>query len=197
MKKELPKYFAVKRDLKNPLWQKYIDWLNEKYNISLFGIDLYYGFDGSCFCGTCFRDYVQLITLEYWNECVNEDDFRLKDYCIKCGLVYCMCKYYKQNSMEQRKIIGYELIETYPNSLPLNTKVYSDGLGQFITKSQMPLSILQSEEILGFKHWKPIYEEEKLEIKDWSNSSTNDSSTIWVKGKLTQEIIDKIKEVIK
>lgn len=28
---ELPKYFVIKRDASNPLWQKYINWLNETY----------------------------------------------------------------------------------------------------------------------------------------------------------------------
>jgi len=31
--KTLPLYFAIRRDSSNPLWRKYINWLNATYNI--------------------------------------------------------------------------------------------------------------------------------------------------------------------
>lgn len=44
--------------------------------------------------------------------------------------------------------------------------------------------------------WEPVYEAEKLEIVDWKKEDNYTHAWIMFKGKLTQEIIDKIKEVI-
>lgn len=78
--KELPKYFVIKRDADNPLWKKYIYWLNKMYNqLWSGGVLAYYGFDGSLYnWGTnCYEDLSSfknnptLITLEECDECVN------------------------------------------------------------------------------------------------------------------------------
>lgn len=46
MKDKLPGSFAIKHDSNNPLWAKYIDWLNETYEWNFEGndSDYYYGF---------------------------------------------------------------------------------------------------------------------------------------------------------
>jgi len=89
--KELPKYFVIKRDENNPLWEEYIDWLNETYGCDLVGdFSIYYGFDGNIthngvYDGQTINDFQNsptLITLEEWNECVN--GFVLPEkWCIK------------------------------------------------------------------------------------------------------------------
>lgn len=97
---ELPKYFVIKRDLKNPLWFKYIEWINhKKKNSTLWkGIDfMYYGFDGSNKKhdgGFNYSSYISYfhnnpieITLECWDYFTNqtkEEQFVLpKKWCIK------------------------------------------------------------------------------------------------------------------
>ena len=75
--KKLPKYFLIKRDENNPLWAKYIDWLNSKSPTgSVIGdVSNYYGLDS----GSTIRSlnslidigHTTLITLEEWDECVN------------------------------------------------------------------------------------------------------------------------------
>lgn len=79
--KRLPKYFVIKRDASNPLWQKYIGWLTPNYCEIFNGQTWhYYGIDGSnpynkanmCDKLSDFQNNPTLITLEEWNECVNE-----------------------------------------------------------------------------------------------------------------------------
>jgi len=80
--KTLPEFFVIKRDASNPLWEKYIKWLNDKYCCKWKGnIDEYlYGYDGNneynggtnyWACVQGFQNSPVLITLEYWNEAVN------------------------------------------------------------------------------------------------------------------------------
>jgi len=78
---ELPKYFVIKRDADNPLWQRYIDWLKYRYGSRWDGtLNDYYGFDGNMVydsgVGCCseirlFPNNPTIITLEQWNEAVN------------------------------------------------------------------------------------------------------------------------------
>lgn len=77
---KLPKYFVIKRDGSNPLWRKYIDWINKEYKQLWGGIVInYYGYDGSEYNGgtdchndlSSFKNNPTLITLEEWDECVN------------------------------------------------------------------------------------------------------------------------------
>jgi len=78
---ELPTYFIIERDLSNPLWQKYIDWLNETYHSNLVGQYLYYGYDGGLFQNglnfynniSDFKNNPVLITLEDWSRLVNKE----------------------------------------------------------------------------------------------------------------------------
>jgi len=72
---ELPQYFAVKSDHSNPLWGKYIKWLNEKYGKCFGGFSWdYYGFAGtaSCYDYICdFSNPVTILSLEEWDKIVN------------------------------------------------------------------------------------------------------------------------------
>lgn len=76
----LPEYFVIEKDENNPLWGKYIDWLNKKYSTNWSGnLYKFYGYDGrKTISGTNGEQYIShfennptLITLEQWNECVN------------------------------------------------------------------------------------------------------------------------------
>lgn len=80
----LPKYYVIKRDAKNPLWDKYIEWTNEKYNICMFwNICTYYGYDGEYSWNShisLFNNSPTLITLDFWNECVNgKQEYKVGD----------------------------------------------------------------------------------------------------------------------
>lgn len=75
--KTLPQFYVIKRDETNPLWNKYIDWINFKFGQTAYTKTEsfnYLGYDGN-YCSTdniyIFKKETQLITLEYWNECVN------------------------------------------------------------------------------------------------------------------------------
>lgn len=95
---ELPKYFVIKRDASNPLWQKYINWLNETYETTLGGEWYnYFGYDGNLKIpsGTNWDDSIAnfennptLLTLEEWNKAVNGFNYlpsRLpEEYIVKC-----------------------------------------------------------------------------------------------------------------
>ena len=71
----LPKYFVIKK-CDNPLWSKYINWLNKTYDEKCAGNLLwYYGFDGMMNYYSdlyYFRNEPTLLTLEQWDECVNK-----------------------------------------------------------------------------------------------------------------------------
>jgi len=98
--------------------------------------------------------------------------------------------------MEQRKIIGYKLIKKYPQS---------NALGTFYCKYKHATFIKQSDYLFN-EFFEPVYEEEKLEIIDWDVYLDESKfkyivdkkvdSVIYLKGKLTQEIVNKIKEVL-
>jgi len=92
--KNLPKYFVIKRDESDPLWQKYIDWLNDTYtmlNVYKWNGDRYkyYGYDGNkeiyyngtnCYDNICdFENNPVLLTLEEWNNMVNENKESVKE----------------------------------------------------------------------------------------------------------------------
>jgi len=84
--KTLPKYFIILRDATNPLWDKYIQWLNKTYNENWQGtVQAYYGYNGICTAGytvAIISNNPTIITLDYWNECVN--GFQLpKKWCIR------------------------------------------------------------------------------------------------------------------
>jgi len=83
--KTLPKYFIILRDATNPLWDKYIQWLRTTYNAPWTGVlDEYYGHDDTKTLTHChkrpdqFLNNPTIITLDYWNECVN--GFQLPEF---------------------------------------------------------------------------------------------------------------------
>lgn len=89
--KTLPKYFIILRDATNPLWDKYIEWIYDTYGESWTGTyQEYYGYDGGKeWKGTNVYDNPKkfinnptIITLDYWNECVNGVQLPEK-WCVK------------------------------------------------------------------------------------------------------------------
>jgi len=80
---KLPKYFLIKSDKNNPLWQKYIDWLKDEYGSRWDGtLNGYYGFDDNKMYKSGVGVYFSLeneelsndptvITLEQWDKAVN------------------------------------------------------------------------------------------------------------------------------
>lgn len=82
--KKLPQYFVILADKDNPLWLKYINWLNETYDQNLTGRSWnYYGYDGCIEYWDRIEDFEnnpKLISLEEWNECVNEIKEEQKGY---------------------------------------------------------------------------------------------------------------------
>lgn len=79
---ELPKYFAIKRDKNNPLWKKYISWLNNIHKSDFKGdVYLYYGSCcedriGGFDCANNIKP-VEIITLEQWDSIVNKPKFEV------------------------------------------------------------------------------------------------------------------------
>ena len=75
--KTLPKYFAIKRQPENPLWEKYILFLNQRYWFNLVWNDEIfplYGFDWYCKNEKSLNDFnawTVLLTLEEWDSIVN------------------------------------------------------------------------------------------------------------------------------
>ena len=73
--KTLPRFFIIKRDDNNPLWRKYIDWLNQNSDSSfIYGnVGYYYGLQERVI--RCIKDQdlsmFPIITIEEWDECVN------------------------------------------------------------------------------------------------------------------------------
>lgn len=100
--KTLPKYFAIKRDATNPLWKKYIDWLNENYESNWSGNEnAYYGniyLNGK---GNWQYDVSSLsanpiiLTLKEWDEIIN--GFVLpKKWCIKQASTEEVCEWFRK-----------------------------------------------------------------------------------------------------
>lgn len=69
----LPEYFYIKRDLNDPRWMKFIDWINGTYwTYFIWEICLYYGWDGYKWQKSCWDDVSKfdhnptLLTLDQW-----------------------------------------------------------------------------------------------------------------------------------
>ena len=97
--KQLPNLFAIKRDSNNPLWDKYISWLNDYVMKNGYAdspwsgcLDAYYGVGliRTCDCGNTgwrvelgeFPEGTVELTLEEWDEIVNGFEFPEKWYCV-------------------------------------------------------------------------------------------------------------------
>lgn len=76
---KLPKRFVILRDADNPLWDKYIEWLNRKYDTYLNGNqEDCYGKNINPVCGRLdeFADYT-ILTLEQWDAIVNGSNYEV------------------------------------------------------------------------------------------------------------------------
>lgn len=200
--KTLPKHYVIKKDENNPLWEKYIDWLNKEYGERFIGGLMYYGYDGAYVRGiSChgsielFKNSPELITLEQWGEAVNGAKFI--DYAAKI-------KDNKTMEQDLEDVFEQPKIEKYKAPYDLNFGSVKKGdivtRGDFDNRGAMYL-YLTEDGVFKFppewveREWIPVYEVEKLEITDYYNYEDN-TSTILIKGKLSQEIVDKIKKVL-
>jgi hypothetical protein len=182
---ELPEYFAIKRDAKNPLWNKYIKWLNKTYNLSLTGnatVHIYYGWAGekdnlSCYHNNIldFPNPVTELTLEQWDNIVN-NTFVLPE------------KWFVQRDKSNYKIInnwfeinlplkdnhwcGYSGYMNYPRltsqvpNLLLRdllknnyTEITSEQFCKYVLKQEN-----MNKEIIGYKLIKPEYKEAAIKL---------------------------------
>lgn len=177
---KLPKYFIIERDERNPLWEKYIDWLNKKYHGGRYwhGIDFkYYGYDGNTTFGTaCHNDKYNfinnptLITLEEWNEAVN-------------GFVLPERWYVRIPNKQIGLIVAewagfdwYERLPKYVTYVNFN-KTHSDCLNPQLTEITFEqfkkYVLMKDKEIIGYKI-KPECEKYKLAAsKIWGNFENN------------------------
>lgn len=84
--KTLPQYFAISTKENNPLWQKYINWLNETYNEDWDGTSYaYYGIkeeynETVSFCNRILPREIKIITLEQWNSIINNTPMTTEQY---------------------------------------------------------------------------------------------------------------------
>lgn len=88
----MPEYFAIKNAANNPLWWKYINWLNKTYYKNWTGnATAYYGYVGeSGYHGTGYfktlrslQNSIVELTLEQWNQIVNKnkmEEFKLPEF---------------------------------------------------------------------------------------------------------------------
>jgi hypothetical protein len=167
--KKLPKYFVIKREQGNHLWEKFINWLNERY-VCMFSGNAYnyYGFDGGYDRNgtnafneiSDFQNNPELITLEYWDECVNGIDYTIPG--TKLPLIKDTIECRSVNWDEQIKNKNYYLNEEEFYSF--GTKEYKgevyvlaeredyDGFNYWMFKlSDIKLAMEQEKEIIGYK----------------------------------------------
>jgi hypothetical protein len=188
---KLPEYFAIKRDSDNPLWKKYINWLNKTYNLSLQGtnnIFPYYGWGGDYEMAKCFhcsisnfKNPVTELTLEQWDNIVNKkDDFVLPEKWV-----------IKVTNQNRTLLNNYRTIIMNFSKIPLpsdysymvNCGGGNDNTYGFteITFEQFKKYVLKQDnmkEIIGYKLVKPEYKEAILQImkaRNWSNFPMLDS----------------------
>jgi hypothetical protein len=85
--KELPNYFVIKLEEKNPLWKNYIEWLRKTLDLSIAGnTNKYYGLrDGELiFSDKTYK--ATIITLKEWDNIVNPKEFILPDQWCVCPI---------------------------------------------------------------------------------------------------------------
>jgi len=171
---KLPEYFVIKKDESNPLWRKYLDWLNKKYKISCDGFYDYYGYcininKTSIFLSD-FRvrfdeNGAKLITLEEWNEAVN--GFVLPEkWCIQCNkdnyqVIYEWLRKNKQTKSNYISLGGsdintkvhYPTFQYSPYSLNFHQSDNCQPNYTEITFEQFKKYVLKMEEreIIGYK----------------------------------------------
>lgn len=100
----------------------------------------------------------------------------------------------KTETMEQRKIIKYQTIfDLFGGKIKKGEFLIKDDNIAY-TDEQSTSYYIPKEFVEKF--CEPVYEEEKLEIEVWQNHPCGDFIHFKKGGKLTKEIIDKIKEVL-
>lgn len=167
---KMPEYFAIKRVEDNPLWEKYICWLNKKYLTNWSGnIDhCFYGFGkdktthGACASMKNFGEDSVKLTLEQWDKIINktmEEEFELPEkWCTRID---------KQKVVDYCNVHGlyppYKIIEdgtTYAHFPGWNDCTTCNGIKSGyteITYSQFIKYVLNKEvmeenkEIIGWK----------------------------------------------
>lgn len=111
----------------------------------------------------------------------------------------------KEITIKQKKIIGYKAPYDLFGGIIKNGELFRTalikGVVVYLREPFIDEDILALPKEFVEKEFIPVYKEERLEILDftfWSSDdkTVNATSTIRFKGKLTQEIIDKIKKVI-
>ena len=137
MEKKLPKYFVIKKDETNPLWKKYITWLNKTYNTYWGSLFEYYGFDGSKCCGGTnavdnikyFENNPTLLTLEQWDEIVNPKTLKAGDVINLHGINHKVTEHHYYFLSLMRKEIGVSFDNSYIfRSLNLNRAEFSKNI---------------------------------------------------------------------
>lgn len=166
---KLPKYFAIKRQGDNPLWMKYINWLNKRYDENYLGeLDAYYGrrevFNSDTFVVEEVSQNVMVIALEQWDELL----------CVK----------FKNTMMKQleKEVIGYKFIKPeYKKAVECicgitNFKSFEDY------KLSSPLEILNSwerrisllKEAGVLEQWfEPVYKSKIFQVGDFQITVEN------------------------
>jgi hypothetical protein len=173
----LPKCFVIKRDAGNPLWDKYIAWMNREYSVNWNGasIDAYYGNNGDngyANCSATLTNNPTIITLEQWNEATNE--FPEKWYIITTEENNeTVCDWFDsldKNNKTDRTVGNYYTYEhcgwikdAYPN--------YTEGLTE-VTFEQFKKYVLKETEFVLPKKWKvaPIDAKSYDMLTEWSNT---------------------------
>ena len=155
----MPEYFAIKRVEDNPLWEKYICWLNKKYLTNWSGNRGYcfYGFGkdkithGACASIKNFGENAVKLTLEQWDKIVN-----------------------KEVMEENKEIIGWKLKEDFKQyekaavdickaqgSTEIND--FKDDDGCAFKKKSNASGWLRKAGVLGL-WFEPVYEEKTLKF---------------------------------
>ena len=156
MKKEdreistLPEYFAIFNDITNPLWSKYIVWLNDKYNKDYKGstITCYYGYDGQVKRDSNisnFKNNPKVLTLEQWNNIVNGNQIKQTMKQKLTVPASDITKLYNVACVSWMKIIAGYLSEVDDNKRITFTQADIDKMFKVATSEQL----LVLEEIFG------------------------------------------------
>lgn len=205
--KQLPKYFVIKREANNPLWNKYIQWLNEKTGFNFDGRASYYGYgynrhiDSICYTLEEFKNNPTVLTLEEWYECVN--GFKLPEkWCVQyIGDDEKILKYFgRLKGFENFYLSSNRFLYFYhssDNGRGISDDHCHEGYTE-ITFEQFKKYVLKQDnmkekEIIGYKLIKPEYKEAALKISNtignWENSLMNYDISINQRGyivKLTE-----------
>lgn len=165
---KMPEYFAIKKVADNPLWQKYIDWLNTAYEKELEGCnDYYYGYDG--ISGSkeiaCYR-YIILfnnnpveLTLEQWDKIINktmEEEFKLQKV------------WFIELTEENAELVEkwHRKISKFGNLYDIGSfyGVYSDGSGDAWSFSSLPKNtqVITTEQFIKYVLNKEVMKEKEI-----------------------------------